>query len=415
MRSVELFSGGGGLALGLHRAGFHHEFMLEFIPSACNTLRLNVELGAFSPSLPDIHEIDIRDFSFPDSSVDIQLLAGGPPCQPFSQGGKHRGPLDQRDMFPQVRRFLTHYRPKAFILENVKGLTRPGFSLYVEFILLMLSMPDVGVDASLPWEEQYLYLKKQNAKYSKGLRYSIKTKLLNSLDYGVPQSRERFFFVGIRSDLGVEYSFPEPTHSMRELFKQQTVNGQYWDERGICPNEFDLDNLRSKAKKYLGKKSGQQELMPLKPAVTMHDAFKDLPRLSSGAEGDESLQHVFKDGCRLYPGHTGSYIHLPSKTLKAGVHGVPGGENNVVYSDGTFRYLSVREGARIQTFPDNYLFRGAWTVCFKQIGNGVPVLLANVIGDSVKSCIQRASSASSLGRGKVKDFDSLTTPFSSVA
>jgi len=382
MRSVELFSGGGGLALGLHRAGFHHEFMLEFVSSACSTLRKNVEGGAFSPSSPDIHEIDIRDFAFPESQGDIQLLAGGPPCQPFSQGGKHRGPLDHRDMFPHVRRFLSHYRPKAFILENVKGLTRPTFSLYVEFILLMLSMPDVDVDNTLPWEEQYLYLKK-NQKSSGGLQYNIKTKLLNALHYGVPQSRERFFFVGIRSDVGIEYHFPAPTHSIDELLKQQILTGQYWDERGIVPTEFDMDNLKSKSKKLSSPAYKQQELMPLLPAVTMHDALSDLPPLSPYSRGDDDLQHIYKDGCRLYPGHSGSYIHLPSKTLKAGVHGVPGGENNVVFSDGTFRYLSVREGARIQTFPDDYLFHGAWTVCFKQIGNGVPVNLAKVMGESV--------------------------------
>lgn len=400
MRSVELFSGGGGLALGLHKAGFHHEFMLEFVTSACNTLRHNVGRGAFFPSAPDIHEVDIRDFSFPDSIGAIELLAGGPPCQPFSQGGKHRGPLDKRDMFPQVRRFLSHYQPKAFILENVKGLTRPTFSLYVDFILLMLSMPEVEVDSTLPWEEQYLYLKK-NQKSAGGLKYNIKTKLLNALHYGVPQSRERFFFVGIRSDIGIEYHFPQPTHSLDELLKQQLLTGQYWDERGISPNQFDLDNLKSKGRRNLNKATNQQELIPLLPAVTMHDALSDLPAISLDSRGDDPLQHIFKDGCRLYAGHSGSYIHLPSKTLKAGVHGVPGGENNVVFSDGTFRYLSVREGARIQTFPDDYFFHGAWTVCFKQIGNGVPVNLANAMGKSVYSHIYKSSDASpSLSKSK---------------
>lgn len=400
MRSVELFSGGGGLALGLHKAGFHHHYMLEFVTSACNTLRHNVNIGAFSPSSPDIHEVDIRDFAFPDSNGDIDFLAGGPPCQPFSQGGKHRGPLDERDMFPHVRRFLLHYQPKAFILENVRGLTRPSFSLYVEFIKLLLSMPGIDVDASLPWEEQYLFLKK-NKKSAGGIEYNIKTKLLNALHYGVPQSRERFFFVGIRSDLGVEYNFPAPTHSLEELVQQQLLTGQYWDERGISPNAFDLDNVNIKSKRHGARASWQHKLIPLLPAVTMHDALRDLPAISIDSKGTDTLQHIFKDGCRLYPGHTGSYIHLPSKTLKAGVHGVPGGENNVVFSDGTFRYLSVREGARIQTFPDDYFFNGAWTVCFKQIGNGVPVKLARVMGESVYSLIHKTlPAASSLGNAK---------------
>ena len=131
----------------------------------------------------------------------------------------------------------------------------------------------------------------------------------------------------------------------------------------------------------------QKSLVGLKPAVTMFDSLSDLPPLGRSFSDHVKLQHQFHDGCKLYPGHTGSYIHLPSKTLKAGVHGVPGGENNIVFSDGSFRYLSVREGARLQAFPDEYNFSGAWSVCFRQIGNGVPVRLAELMGASIKDAL----------------------------
>jgi DNA (cytosine-5)-methyltransferase 1 len=93
--------------------------------------------------------------------------------------------------------------------------------------------------------------------------------------------------------------------------------------------------------------------------------------------------HEFRDGARPYPGHTGSPLDEPSKALKAGAHGVPGGENMIAFPDGSFRYYTAREAARIQTFPDDYVFAGAWTESMRQIGNAVPVLLAETVGQSI--------------------------------
>jgi DNA (cytosine-5)-methyltransferase 1 len=102
------------------------------------------------------------------------------------------------------------------------------------------------------------------------------------------------------------------------------------------------------------------------------------------------LNHIFQDGAKAYPGHTGSYIDEPAKTLKAGVHGVPGGENMVRRADGSVRYFTVRESARLQTFPDNYRFHGAWTECMRQLGNAVPVELARQVGVSVAEHLKAA-------------------------
>jgi DNA (cytosine-5)-methyltransferase 1 len=101
------------------------------------------------------------------------------------------------------------------------------------------------------------------------------------------------------------------------------------------------------------------------------------------------LNHVPVPGARVYVGHTGSPLDEPAKTLKAGVHGVPGGENMLAMSDGTVRYFTVRESARLQSFPDEYFFPGCWGQSMRQIGNAVPVSLAHLLASSIKTCLSK--------------------------
>lgn len=119
---------------------------------------------------------------------------------------------------------------------------------------------------------------------------------------------------------------------------------------------------------------------------TVRDALMDMPD-PRVKEAKEFFNHCFQDGARTYKGHTGSPIDLPAKTLKAGSHGVPGGENMMVIPNGTTRYFTVRESARLQTFPDGYVFPGSWTEAMRQLGNAVPVTLARHIFSSVAECI----------------------------
>lgn len=137
MRSVELFSGAGGMALGLEQAGFDSVALFERDADACATLRRN------RPAW-NLVQRDVRDVDFsPYGSVD--LVAGGPPCQPFSMGGKAKGFQDDRDMFPQAVRAVRELQPRAFIFENVRGLLRSAFANYVEFIRLQLTYPTFPV------------------------------------------------------------------------------------------------------------------------------------------------------------------------------------------------------------------------------------------------------------------------------
>ena len=127
MRSVELFSGAGGLAKGLEISRFKHAVFVEFNKYACASLRLNFDQEI-------VFEGDIRNFDFSQIS-DVDVVAGGPPCQPFSLGGKHGAFDDDRDMFPYAIRAIEKLKPKAFIFENVKGLLRPSFADYFDYMV----------------------------------------------------------------------------------------------------------------------------------------------------------------------------------------------------------------------------------------------------------------------------------------
>lgn len=126
MRSVELFAGAGGLAIGMSNAGFHHAAVIEWNHDACETFRENQRHRARSVQEWPLYECDVKAFDY-GKLGDIMVVSGGPPCQPFSVGGKHRGDLDERDMFPEAVRAVRELRPKAFIFENVKGLMRETF------------------------------------------------------------------------------------------------------------------------------------------------------------------------------------------------------------------------------------------------------------------------------------------------
>jgi len=138
-----------------------------------------------------------------------------------------------------------------------------------------------------------------------------------------------------------------------------------------------------------------------RPWRTVRDALTDIPEPTVNGNSD-FLNHTLQPGARSYPGHTGSPLDFPSKALKAGVHGVPGGENMIRLADGSVRYLSVREAARLQTFPDRYALHGPWSEAMRQLGNAVPVLLAQTVASTVHEHLAladvRSTSSSSQSR-----------------
>lgn len=141
LASVELFAGAGGLALGCQEAGFDALATLELDKWACDTVRQNQARGHKLVANWHVEECDVRDFNWSRITDEVDLLAGGPPCQPFSIGGHGKADDDERDMFPATAEAVAHLRPRAFIIENVRGLARPRFADYFQYIQARLSMP----------------------------------------------------------------------------------------------------------------------------------------------------------------------------------------------------------------------------------------------------------------------------------
>lgn len=383
MKSVELFAGAGGLAMGVSLAGFESLAVVEWDKWACDTIRENQKRGF--PLVRDwpLWEGDVREFDWSSIPEGIDLLAGGPPCQPFSMGGKHKAFGDNRDMFPATVEVVRNLRPKSFIIENVKGLTRSSFANYYQYILLQLELPEVARQSSESWLEHFKRLQAEKTSgelHLSGLTYNVVPTLVNAADYGVPQKRERVFIVGFRSDLGIKWSFPRTTHSFEALLYSQWVTGDYWKRHGFSSKSRPA--MPKKLEGKIFKLASMAQPPDEKPWRTVRDALVDIPNPRQCSELD-FLNHNFQDGAKAYPGHTGSPLDLPAKTLKAGAHGVPGGENMMVLDSGDVRYFSARESARLQTFPDGYIFHGSWSEIMRQLGNAVPVALGRRVAASV--------------------------------
>lgn len=340
LESIELFSGAGGLALGLHAAGFHHRALYEWNASAVETLKYNQSMNHPSLKGCNIMRADVREVDF-KKYRGIDLVAGGPPCQPFSMGGKAAGMNDVRDMFPHAIRAVAEAQPRAFVFENVRGLLRPAFSNYVEFIKLQMEFPEFPISENASWDQNLARLERHKesvGESSVGLKYRVYIHQANAAEFGIPQHRHRVFFIGFRSDILTDWSFPKTTHNEPDTW------------------------------------------------MTLSEAIRDLPYPTS-RPSKKWANHLLQSGAKSYQGHTGSPLNRPAKALKAGAHGVPGGENMILYSDGSLRYFSVRESARVQTFPDDYVFLGSWTEAMRQLGNAVPVKLAEIVGSSVAKAL----------------------------
>lgn len=199
MNAVELFAGAGGLGLGISLAGFKPISVIEWDRWACDTIRQNKDRGF--PLVKDwpLVEGDVREWiqqvSLSRVKGEVDLVGGGPPCQPFSMGGKHRAHKDTRDMFPVTVEVVRKLKPRAFIVENVKGLTRSSFHNYYQYVLLQFEFPEVVKKADESWMEHYQRLQQEKSsgreQSRSGLTYNVLPKLLNAANHGVPQKRER--------------------------------------------------------------------------------------------------------------------------------------------------------------------------------------------------------------------------------
>lgn len=390
--SIELFTGGGGLAVAMHRAGFRHLLAVEYDARACQTLRAGgaVPHDADAPlptKLDDpwpLVEGDVHDVDFTPLKAQVDVVAGGVPCQPWSLGGVHRGYEDRRNLWPELFRCVRDTRPKAVLAENVKGLLRPSFRPYYDYIMRELSAPFEERVGGEDWRDHDRRLAEilEEEDFDPTSRYDVKRALVNAADYGVPQVRWRVFVVAFRKDLGLrDWKFPAATHSETALWHSQ-ASGEYWERHEIPPRE-------GLVPQDLPAPDG------LKPWRTVRDAFARKPSLPPPLEPLEDklehpdfLHHFGWPGAREYPGHTPNDLDKPAKTVKAGVHGVPGGETVLRLDDGSLRYMTVREVARVMTFPDDRRLEGPRGEQMRQLGNAVPVELGRVMAEAVADALR---------------------------
>lgn len=326
-KSIELFAGAGGLALGMEKAGFEHVLLNEIEHDACATLQYN------RPNWKVIEQ-DIREISLRNFHGEIDILTGGFPCQAFSYAGKQGGFEDTRGtLFFELARAVKDTQPKVFVGENVRGL----------------STHDEG---------KTLTTIKNTIKE---LGYTlVEPRVLQAIKYQVPQKRERIFLIAIRNDFADKVSFhwPSPYHRIMTL-RDAFYKGEL----------YETDVPLSDGQKYPPKKQKIMELVP------MGGYWRDLPL---------ELQKEYMGGSfELEGGKTGMARRLsldePSLTLTC----APAQKQTERCHPIETRPLTVREYARIQTFPDEWKFAGSISSKYKQIGNAVPVNLAYAVGRSL--------------------------------
>lgn len=366
MLSAELFAGCGGLALGMSRAGFRHQHMAELDHDAVATVLHNKAKGVehvrdWPMDLQDVREIDWKKLT------SLDLVSGGPPCQPFGIGGKKHGQEDHRDMWPEAIRAVREAKPRLLLFENVRNLAGPRFRPYLEWIVAHLERP--GLIRKL--DESHGEHRGRLAASKSRKDYNVIWQLVNAADFGAAQIRHRVLIFGINSDLNIFPAPMTPTHSRDRLLWEQYITGEYWARHGLRRRRrpvLQQDRTRVEQLERAGIEPTDS------PWVTVRDTLDGL------GEPNGKRNHVLQIGARVYAGHTGSPLDLPAKALKAGDHGVPGGENMMVRDDGSVRYFTTREAARLVGLPDDYEFPRSWTESMRQLGNAVPAPLGAAAG-----------------------------------
>lgn len=383
---IELFAGAGGLTLGLSSAGVAPDHLFEQERNCCATLHYNAT-GERPFIVGRIHREDVGKVDWSTFREQVRLLSGGPPCQPFSLAGKHLADRDDRNQFPATLRAVRELHPAAVLLENVPGLLRQPFKPYVEYVLRQLECPSLAPHPGELWDQHDARLQRHQASRGYSPEYHVRAWVLNAANHGVAQARVRVFFVATRAEFA-PVERPLPTHGRDALVAYQE-SGAYWLERGLPQKVWSEWPRRLQGEEPLS------ERLHL-PWRTVRDALDglDSPSLEENGGG-----HWLIPGARLYRRHSGSELDWPAKTIKAGVHGVAGGENVLLLDDGSHRYFTIREMARLQGFPDDYLFMGPRSRVIGQIGNAVPCALGKVVGRMVLHALGVAAETTNMARG----------------
>ncbi len=324
INTIELFAGSGGLALGLERAGFHHIMLNEYDKNCAQTLKLN------KPNWNVIHE-DIKKISFKPYK-NIQMVTGGFPCQAFSHSGKRLGFEDARGtLFYEFARAVDECRPDFFLIENVKGLITHDKGRTIQTIINTL----------------------EDLKY-----HVFNPLLLNSKNYHVAQNRERVFIFGCLKKFKNKVNFEAPPKvksiTLHDILKSTSIFKE------------NIEKIQTNSPKYSKEKENLFALIP--QGGNWKNLNLDLQKQYMG-------QMFYSGG-----GKTGVLKKLSYSDISPTILTSPSQKQTERCHPEFNRPLSIRECARIQSYPDNWKFTGSISAQYKQIGNSVPPELAFHLG-----------------------------------
>ena len=368
--SISLFTGAFGLDLGLEKAGFQTVSVVEIDPDATKTIAFNQPHLAESAVSRDIQQVSahtllaeggrVLELGRPLRPGEVDLVTGGPPCQPFSTAGKRMSVGDPRgSLFKDFIRIVEAVQPRYFIMENVRGLIsapirhRPHSNRGLGHPVLE---PDELAGSAL----QVVLAEMEHLGYT-----VTAPRLLEAANYGVPQTRSRVIFIASRD--GESVSFPLPSHT-----KNSTGGLSKW-----CTLQDALIGLVDPEPEYIPYSESRLKYLRLLKAG---QNWRYLP--------DELKQEAMGGAYKSGGGKVGFYRRLswnkPSPTVTTSPHQKA---TDMCHPE-ELRPLSVRECARIQTFPDDWVFYGSTASKYRQIGNAVPVLLGKAIGEHIYKLIK---------------------------
>lgn len=357
--AISFFTGAGGLDLGVHQAGFDIRLSVEIEKAYCDTLRASTDLG-------NVVRGDIMDYTYErvyeeaglDLHEDVDLILGGSPCQSFSTAGKRQAFSDPRGQaMLKYADLVNEIQPKFFLLENVKGL----LSVALKHRPLNKRGPNFP-----PLEEEEMPGSALSHLLERLGNYSVKVEVINAADYGVPQKRERVFIIGVRNDLDIEYEFPSSTHN---------IDGSNGKKRWVSVGQV-LANLDVKEHHYMPYSEERLKYMKMIPQGGGN--WRDLR-----AYGEDLVKEAMGGAYESGGGKVGFFRRVnsmkPSPTLLTS----PAQKSTNLGHPYENRPLSIEEYMAIQGFPKNYKVCGSLMQQYTQIGNAIPVLLAEVLGNSI--------------------------------
>lgn len=336
LNTISLFSGAGGLDIGLIKSGFNIVFANDILKPAIENYKHNVG---------EIYEGDITKID-PETLPEADVVVGGFPCQPFSNAGNRLGTEDDRgNLYLDVLRIIESKHPKIVVMENVRGL---------------LSMKNKDGSKLM---DTIVYLLENT-----GPGYAVKYQLLKASDYGVPQNRYRVIIVGIRKDINIDYEFPKPTvYNYNKLTVGEAIKGV----EGL-PNQDEVWELSPQSQKLI-------------PFIPEGGSWKNIPY----EELPDRMKRI-RDNMKRY--HSPNfYRRFARHEINGTITAAATPENSGILHPTEDRRYSVREIARIQSFPDDYVFVGSSIASkYKVIGNAVPPKLGEVIGQSIVEQLAKA-------------------------